>query len=192
MRKLTTTVSLGAALAAVVTLVVPDVVLAEPPYREQWVDVIDEYNPDLCGLEIQIDGQETGDLIANRRGRDGLAYFAVHFDGWISFTNVANDKSYTNEYHLIDKDLKVTDDGQGNLRILILATGNETWYGPDGETLFRNPGQTRYEILVPHNGTPGDPTDDGEAEFIGIVKGSTGRNDLDGHDFCEDLNAIVG
>lgn len=69
----------------------------------------------------------------------------------------------------------------------MLATGNEKWYGPDGKVLFRNPGQVRFEILIDHGGTPGDPSDDEFLEFLGIVKDSTGRNDLEGRDFCDDL-----
>jgi hypothetical protein len=50
-------------------------------------------------------------------------------------------------------------------------------HGPDGKALARNPGQVRFELLVDHGGTPTDPSDD---EFLGLVKGSTGRTD----DFC--------
>jgi hypothetical protein len=79
----------------------------------------------------------------------------------------------------VNKDLRVTDNGDGTLTILFLATGNDVFYGSDGEVIGRDPGQIRLEILVDHGGTPTDPSDD---EFLSeeLVKGSTGRSD----DFC--------
>jgi hypothetical protein len=42
--------------------------------------------------------------------------------------------------------------------------------------------------MVDHGGTPEDPFDDVEIEgTFEIVRESTGRNDTQGRDFCEDL-----
>ena len=79
------------------------------------------------------------------------------------------------------KDLKVTDNGDGTLTILVLGTGNFTLYGQDGKAIARNPGQVRFEVLIDNAGTPDDPFDDEFIADLGLVKGSTGRND----DFCE-------
>jgi hypothetical protein len=79
-----------------------------------------------------------------------------------------------------DKDQRVTDNGDGTLTILVLATGNAVLYGEEGEAIARNPGQIRYELLIDHGGTPNDPSDDEFVEFLGEVKGSTGRSD----DYC--------
>jgi len=74
----------------------------------------------------------------------------------------------------------VTDNGDGTLTILVLGTGNDVVYGPDGKAIARDPGQTRFEILVDDGGTPTDPSDDKFIADLGVVKGSTGRTD----DFC--------
>jgi hypothetical protein len=79
-----------------------------------------------------------------------------------------------------NRDLKVTDNGDGTLTLLVLATGNSILYGMNGEAIARNPGQVRFELLIDHNGTPTDPSDDEFLAFLGIVKESTGRSD----DFC--------
>jgi hypothetical protein len=50
--------------------------------------------------------------------------------------------------------------GDGTLTILVLATGSDRWLDSDGKLLFANPGQIRFEILIDHNGTPSDPSDD--------------------------------
>jgi hypothetical protein len=96
-------------------------------------------------------------------------------------TNLANpDNIVRSRSTFVDKDLRVTDNGDGTLTILILATGNSVLYGEDGKVIARNPGQTRFEILVDHGGTPTDPSDDEFIRFLREVKASTGRND----DFC--------
>lgn len=80
----------------------------------------------------------------------------------------------------MQKDLHVTDNGDGTLTIVVLATGNYTLYGEDGHAIARNAGQVRFEVLIDHNGTPGDPSDDSELDFK-VAKESTGRSD----DACE-------
>ena len=47
--------------------------------------------------------------------------------------------------------------------------------------IARNSGQVRFELLIDNGGTPTNPDDDEELEFLGVVKESTGLND----DFCE-------
>ena len=75
----------------------------------------------------------------------------------------------------------MTDNGDGTLTILVLATGNDVFYGPDGKAIGRNPGQIRFEILVDHGGTPTDPSDDVVLVPARAGERSTGRSD----DFCE-------
>jgi hypothetical protein len=99
----------------------------------------------------------------------------------VVYTNRANGKTVTLTVVRVTKDLRVTDNGDGTLTILVLATGNDVYYGPDGKAIGRNPGQIRFEILIDHAGTPTDPSDDEFLADLGLVKGSTGRND----DFCE-------
>jgi hypothetical protein len=80
----------------------------------------------------------------------------------------------------MEKDLRITDNGDGTLTILVLATGNSVVYGANGKAIARNPGQIRFELLIDHGGTPTDPSDDEFLKFLGVVKESTGRTD----DFC--------
>jgi hypothetical protein len=166
-------------------------VAAGPPVREVSVDSWDFVDDNLCGLQVQVKGERTEQLLINGRGRDGIAYFGVRARGSDSFTNLANGKTYSGRWVVNDKDLKVTDNGDGTLTILGLATGNSQWFDADGKLLFADPGQIRYELLIDHGGTPADPEDDTFLEDLGVVKGSTGRNDLQGRDFCEDLHLVV-
>jgi hypothetical protein len=117
---------------------------------------------------------------AVQRGPDGFAYFLEHIKEHGVITNPANGKTVTWVVTVKQKDLKVTDNGDGTLTFLSMGTGNEVIYGADGKAIYRDPGQSRFEFLIDHGGTPTDPSDD---EFISVerVKGSTGRTD----DFCE-------
>jgi len=67
------------------------------------------------------------------------------------------------------------------------GSGSDRWYDGNGKLVLRDPGLTRWEILIDDAGTPVDPSDDQFIDFLGIVTGSTGRNDTAGRDFCDDL-----
>jgi len=136
---------------------------------------------DVPGLTVELAFVLDGRVHAVPHGPDGLPYFGGHFVQTDVYTNLANDKSITAVSNEIEKDLRVTDNGDGTLTILVLVTGNFVLYGEDGKAIARNPGQIRVEILIDHGGTPTDPSDDEFLAFLGVVKGSTGRSD----DFCE-------
>jgi len=135
---------------------------------------------DFCGadgLDVDFAASIDIDYTVRSRGRDQVPYFSQLATGTRTFTNPDNGHVVTESFNGIEKDLKITDNGDGTFTILVLATGNETWYGMDGKAIARNPGQGRWEILIDNNGTPQDPTDDEFLEFLGDVKGSTGRTD---------------
>jgi hypothetical protein len=153
------------------------------PIREGGVfeetDIIEDFC-DSPGLTVQLDSTTEARFMLIPHGPDGLGYGLEHLKITNVFTNLANSNAVTEENTILSKDLRVTDNGDGTLTILVLATGNAVVYGPDGKAIARNPGQIRFEILVDDAGTPGDPTDNEFLEFLGIVKESTGRSD----DFC--------
>jgi hypothetical protein len=153
---------------------------AQPERFHEEGTFVDE---DFCGSGLTVDGTfvvDGSDLMV-AHGPDGLAYFLGHISATTTFTNRANGKTVTFVGRALNKDLRVTDNGDGTLTILTLGTGNDVFYGPDGEVIGRNPGQIRSEFIVDHGGTPTDPSDDEFLVDLGLVKGSTGRSD----DFCE-------
>jgi hypothetical protein len=164
---------------------------AKPFEKGHFHDVGSEVNTD-CGLTLLEEFDVRGNFVFNAHGPDGLLYSVETVHGTDTLTNPLNGKSFTQVFNTVNKDLKVTDNGDGTLTILVLSTGSLKVYGPDGTLLFNEPGQVRFELLIDHNGTPTDPTDDAEPVFLGIVKGSTGRNDTEGHDFCTDVVNAIG
>jgi hypothetical protein len=169
-------------LLAALVLAVP--ALAEPgrvvkeTFHEEFFNEIEAF----CETDMVVESHLVvdGTVTIMPRGRDGLIYFANRLSITETFTNVDNGKFVVSTANFIDKDLRVTDNGDGTLTILILSTGNAVVYNSDGEAIGRNPGQVRFELLVDHGGTPSDPSDDTEISFE-LVKESTGRTD----DFCE-------
>jgi hypothetical protein len=155
---------------------------AGPPLRETIHDEFEFVDPNFCdaGLEVEVSVVLDIRVHAVAHGRDRLVYFLQHGTENDVFTNPANGKSVTSFSRVIEKDQRVTDNGDGTLTILIKATGNAVVYGTNGKAIARNPGQVRLELLVDHGGTPNDPDDD-VVLAEEIVKGSTGRSD----DFCE-------
>jgi hypothetical protein len=181
------TLRLGAILALGVTAAVTFTAAASAGqiFREIFRDeeqsqIITDFC-DVSGLTVEFATTADGHVHVVPHGRDGLAYFGAQIRQTEVVTNLANGNSVRSASTFVDKDLLVTDNGDGTLTLLILTTGNAVLYGEDGKVIARNPGQQRVEILIDHGGTPTDPSDDEFLEFLGIVKDSTGRSD----DFCE-------
>jgi hypothetical protein len=173
---------LATAFLAALVLAVP--ALAEPGRVFKETVHVDDFNliEGFCDTDMVVQSHFVADVKvkAMPRGRDGLIFFANRLSITETFTNVDNGKFVVSTVNGIDKDLRVTDNGDGTLTILILSTGNAVVYNSDGEAIGRNPGQVRFELLLDHGGTPSDPSDDTEISFE-VVKESTGRTD----DFCE-------
>jgi hypothetical protein len=176
-RLLLATALLAALVLAVSAQAEPGHVFKETVHLEDFNEI-----DGFCGTDMLVRSHFVADLELKTmpRGRDGLIYFTNHFSITEAFTNVANSKTVVSTVKAIEKDLRVRDNGDGTLTILILSTGNAVIYNSDGKAIGRNPGQVRFELVVDHGGTPSDPADDTEISFE-LVKESTGRSD----DVCE-------
>ena len=178
--RLSTILALGATAAVMLAAAASAGQIFRETFHEEDTLVLNDFC-DVPGLTVELAFVLDGTVHAVPHGQDGLPYFGAHFVRTDVYTNLANDKSFTAVTNAIEKDLRVTDNGDGTLTILVLSTGNAVLYGEDGKAIARNPGQIRFEILIDHGGTPTDPSDDEFLAFLGVVKGSTGRSD----DFCE-------
>jgi hypothetical protein len=148
-------------------------------FHEETTEIVGDFYG-VPGLTLQVDSTTEGRFMLNPHGPDGLAYGLEHLTVTTVFTNVANGNAVTSVEAFLSKDLRVTDNGDGTLTILGLNAVNAVVYGPEGKAIVRDPGQIRFELLIDNGGTPSDPFDDEFLEFLGIVKGPTGRSD----DFC--------
>ena len=173
---------LGAVLAlGAAAAMLPATAVAGPVFRETIHDEFQFVDDNFCdaGLEVEVAVVLDFRVHAVPHGADRLAYFLQHGTRTELLTNPANGRTLRSFARVIEKDLRVTDNGDGTLTVLILATGNAVLYGQNGKAIARNPGQIRLELLIDHGGTPTDPSDD-EVITEEVVRDSTGRSD----DFC--------
>ncbi len=187
-----------AAIAVMTTLAV--VALAGPAqagpplekenFHDESIDVEENFC-DVEGLSVEIHEVVDGTFMFNTTGKNDVPHIVETDHGTVSFTNLTTGKSYTNVFDGPVKTLEITDNGDGTATVVQLITGGSRWYGPDGKVLFHEDGQIRVELLIDFGGTPYDLSDDVVLDSR-LIFGSTGTNDTEGRDFCEDFLAITG
>ena len=173
---------LAAALLATLVLAVP--ALAEPGrvVRETFHEENFNEIEDFCETDMVVESHFVvdGTTTIMPRGRDGLIYFANRLSITETFTNVDNDKFVVSTANFIDKDLRVTNNGDGILTILVLSTGNAVIYNSDGEAIGRNPGQVALRVAS-RSRRHAERSLRRHGALLKLVRESTGRTD----DFCE-------
>jgi hypothetical protein len=159
---------------------------AQPFDKGHFHDVFTDFF-DCDGTPARADGDVFGNFTGVRRG-SGLVYFRESIRGTVVNTNLDTGGTFTEIFRINSHDARVTNNGDGTLTILVYSTGGYRAYDTDGNFVLADPGQIRFKFLVDHGGTPRNPADDEEIEgSFQIVRDSTGRNDTQGRDFCEDL-----
>ena len=148
------------------------------PFHEEFSNVDSNY----CGsgLTVRSDLVADGRFMFKQQGRNGLFYYLENTRLTRTDTNLSNGKFVVDEETVMTKDQTVTDNHDGTVTVVDLATGNAVLRDMNGKVIARNPGQVRFVLIIDENGTPTDPTDDQVIDSLGLIKGSTGRSD----DFC--------
>lgn len=155
-----------AALAAAALVVTGAVApaAAAPVVHERFTDSFSVVVEDFCDeITARIDEEATGMFLLNARGPDGLLYGQATVRRTLSFTNLANDKTFTWVSSFVDKDLKVTANADGTFTLVTQFAGGTRSYGPDGQFLGADGDVFRAEILVDEHGE--------FLDFLGVVKG---------------------
>ena len=178
--RLAAVLALGGVAAVLFATVASAGKASREAFNDEGTFVLDDYCG-VPGLDVRVDFSIDLRVHVVPHGDDQLAYFLQHGKRIETLTNLANGRSVRSVARVTEKDMRVTNNGDGTLIVRVLATGNATLYGADGKAIARNPGQVRFELLIDDGGTPTDPSDDEIIESLGVVKGSTGRSD----DVCE-------
>ena len=161
---------------------------AKPIDKGHFNDVFTSDVYDCDGTPAQDSGNVSGNFVFNQRGSSAFPYYRESVRGTIVTTNLENDGTYTNVFTANSRDHTIVNNGDGTITITTFASGGSRFYDTNGKLVLRDPGQFRFAFDIDYNGTPGDPSDDIEVpDSFRVVRDSTGRNDLEGRDFCADL-----
>jgi hypothetical protein len=107
-------------------------------------------------------------------------------------TNLDTGGTFTQVFSSNTHDHTIVDNGDGTITITVGAAGGFRAYDSDGNLVLKDPGHIRFAFDIDYNGTPGDPSDDTEVpDSFRIVKESTGRNDTQDRNFCDDLREFA-
>ena len=181
----------AAALAAAGAILMSATASAAPLERGSFHEEGSETFEDFCGdLNMRYDWTVDGQYLGVGVGRDGLIHFRDSVRGTDIWTNLDTGRVYYQKWTANSRDLKVTNNGDGTLTIEVQGAGGSIWFVDDG-TRLRDPGMNRFAFIVDDGGTPTDPSDDEWIADIGVTKESTGLNELEGRDFCEDLHLFT-
>jgi hypothetical protein len=150
-------------------------------------DAGEEVFEDFCGFDAVVHTFDvSGSFTGVSHQPDGIVRFRDSNRGTESFFNPETGRAYTHTFTFNGRDKRVTDNGDGTLTIIFQGSGTDKWHDGDGKLVLRGSGMFRDELRVDHNGTPSDPTDDGEPEFVRTVKPYQ-HDPFAGRDFCEDF-----
>lgn len=175
------------ATAAALTIAVP--AEAGTIDKGHFTEVIDSGPYDCDGLVTAADsGEIRFNFRAVLRGSSPFPYYVENTHGTVTTTNLDTGGTFTQVFSGTNRDHTITDNGDGTITILVHSQGGWRGYDTDGNLVLKDPGGTWFSFRVDYNGTPGNPNDDTNVpDSFQIVRDSTGRNDTEGRDFCEDL-----
>ncbi|HEY7103074.1 MAG TPA: hypothetical protein VH573_15685 [Mycobacteriales bacterium] len=180
-------VLLIAGLVIAGTMVTSAPAAAKPLDKGRFHDVSTDFF-DCDGTPARSDTDVWVNFTFNLRGSSPFPYYRESVHGTSVTTNLNTGGTYTNVFSINSKDHVITDNGDGTITIVTIATGGSRFYDTNGKLVLNDPGQTRFAVDIDYNGTPSDPDDDVEVpDSFRIVRDSTGRNDTAGRDFCADL-----
>jgi hypothetical protein len=186
------TVAGGVLLLTLTTAVVPASAapLEHVHFEESGTGVLE----DFCGsgIAVTFDFHLEGSLLGRAIGPDGLVYSQRNSHLTNTLTNTATGEFVTHVINILDKDTKVTDNGDGTLTIRVGQTGGDKWYDSDGKIVFKDGGGVWSEVLVDNNGTPTDPSDDEFIEFLGDVKVTGHEGTITDDNLCDQLLSVIG
>ena len=176
-------------LAVAGALVASTPASAKPLDKGRFHDVFTEFfTCESTGTPVQLDVDVWVNFNFNQRGSSPFPYYRESVRGTNVFTNLDTGGTFTNVFSVSFKDHVITDNGDGTITILVIATGGSRYYDTNGKLVLNDPGQVRFSFDVDYNGTPSDPQDDVEVpDSFQVVRDSTGRNDTAGREFCADL-----
>lgn len=179
------------AVALFITMLAPPA-MATPAVHEEITAEFTEVIDDFCGsgLAVRHDYDETSRLIGVSQGADGLVHFRFRLHLREAWTNVATGQSLRLSTDGVVADSSVVDNGDGTLSKTTRFASSARWRDQHGKLVSLDSGLTILEVLIDHNGTPSDPSDDQTID-VRTIRESNGVNS-DPVDFCDFVLGVIG
>lgn len=156
-------------------------------FHDVFTDVFD-----CDGTPVQVDGDVRGNFLFNQRGSSPFPYYRESVTATFVYTNLDNGGTFTEMSNGNIRDNKITDNGDGTITIATHASGGAHYKDTNGKLVMSDSGQTRWAVDIDFAGSPGDPSDDVEVpDSFRIIRESTGTNDTEGRDFCDDVREFT-
>jgi len=190
MRRRSRLFAAGLTIAGMVLASTPT--LAKPIEKGHFHDVFTSDVYDCEGTPAQDQVDVKGNFLGNQRGSSPFPFFRESVQVTVVTTNLDTGGTFTQVFTANSRDHTIVDNGDGTITITVAASGGWRAYDSDGNLVLKDPGHVRFAFDIDYNGTPGDPSDDAEVpDSFRIVKESTGRNDTEGRNFCDDLREFA-
>lgn len=164
---------------------------SKPSEQVHFVDYGFEIVDEFCGdLQVSIEFNDRGHFLVRPTGPDRLPRYSSVHHGDATYTNLATEKAFTFTWNYSNKDVRVTNNGDGTFTALFQIPGPERIYGPDGQLLNTSGGTIRFAATLDYNGTPSDPSDDVfiSEEFVTEHGGQPQAP----FDFCDAFRTLTG
>jgi hypothetical protein len=174
---------IGAAVATagLTVLSAPGAAAAAP----ERFGIDEEFELDLScdGTPAHVYGTNVGTGKIRYRGKDGMPYFTLKYEGNVWWTNPDTGRSIRLRASFNEQDQRIVDNGDGTITLRWRGHFNETDYNSDGSVAFRTQGVDTVMLVIDLNGTVSDPGDDVvlSEDYLGF----TGHDGRAGVDFCE-------
>ena len=139
----------------------PGISEARPLEHFRYVDQAN-FVADFCGADVpfQLDYTATGTVTGRVTG--GTIRYMDTVNGTEVLTNIATGRAITIEWHEVDQDLSITDNGDGTMNVVFQGAGEGKTYGPDGKFVDGSlgAGSLRHLVVIDYGGTWTDTSDD--------------------------------
>jgi hypothetical protein len=153
---------------------------AAPPERFSSVES-SAFDGEVCGVPTHVvDSESVTGAIHQRSGSYPYYWAKITRDAYLTRTSTG--RTVHLHQDMVQRDARITDNGDGTIDILVAGTYTEFDHAPDGTVGLRTQGRETYVVTLDTQGTPTDEDDDVEIGFQYL--GFTGHDDRETTDFC--------
>lgn len=160
---------------------------ATPPERFSE-DEASAFDFAVCGEPTHVVQTESVTGVIHRRSGP-YPYYWLRIERDAYLTRASTGRTVHLHQDMVERDARITDNGDGTIDLLAAGMFTEFDYAPDGTVGLRTQGRQTFVVTLDTRGTPTDTDDDVEVDFEFL--GFTGHDDRATTDFCDWYLAVT-